>query len=73
MAMPVPRATREAAQPPSDMMTVAELAVRLRMSVHGVGNAIRRGEIPGVVRVGRRIRISRRVVERWLHGDEGGR
>lgn len=58
------------ADPPggADVLTVAQLAARLQLSEHGTRNAIERGEIPGVVRIGRRIRISRSAVERWL-GD----
>ena len=54
---------------PADTLTVAELAECLHLSEHGTRNAIDRGEIPGVIRIGRRIRVSRRVVERWLNGE----
>ena len=54
----------EAIEP--DTYTVEEVARKLQLSEHGVRNAIARNEVPGVVRIGRRIRISRRVFDRWL-------
>ena len=49
-------------------MTVDELADYLRLDRKAVYDAIRRGEIPGVRRIGKVYRISRHAVTRWLAG-----
>ena len=54
------------------ILNVDELAELLRMNRKSVYAAIRRGEIPGVRRVGRTIRVSRDAVLKWL-GDGQGR
>lgn len=56
-----------------DVLTVAQLAGRLQLSEHGTRNLIDRGDVPGVIRLGRRIRISKTAVDRWLGGTEPGR
>ena len=48
-----------------------ELAVLLRMRKRAVLDAIQRGELPGVRRVGRRIRADRDTVLRWLADGRG--
>ena len=48
------------------LMRVEELAAVLRVNPKTLYALIRRGEIPGVVRVGRVIRMNRDVVVRWL-------
>ena len=50
-----------------EVMTVDELADLLRMNRKTLYEALSRGEIPGVKRIGRAYRISRPVVLRWLH------
>lgn len=56
---------------PSDVMTVDELADLLRLDRKTVYSAIARGEIPGVRRVGRTIRISRPAIVTWLLSGQG--
>ena len=50
------------------VITVDELATLLRLERKTVYAAIQRGEIPGVQRISRSIRISRSTVEDWLAG-----
>ncbi len=54
------------------VLTVAELAALCRCGRRQIYEAIQRGEVPGVVRIGRSIRISTAAIERWLAvaGDE---
>jgi excisionase family DNA binding protein len=51
-----------------DVVTVDELADYLRLDRKAVYDAIRRGEIPGVRRIGKVYRISRHSVTHWLAG-----
>ncbi len=60
--------SREPATATSAVMTVVELAGLLRVNRKSAYAAVARGEVPGVVRVGHRIRISRAAVEKWLLG-----
>jgi excisionase family DNA binding protein len=56
-------------QPPSvesPVMTVDELAALLRVNRKSVYEAIARGEIPGIRRIGRTVRASREAVLTWL-------
>jgi excisionase family DNA binding protein len=53
----------------SDVMTVAELAKMLRVNENTVYREIAAGHVPGVLRLGRTIRISRTAVLRWLGQD----
>jgi excisionase family DNA binding protein len=57
-------------RPPPDVMTVEELAAHLRVRPKTIYAAIRRKQIPGIVRVGRVIRISRSAVLAWLSGQD---
>ena len=50
----------------SPVMTVDELAALLRVNRKTAYDAIARGEIPGVRRVGRTFRVSREAVVAWL-------
>jgi len=50
----------------SPVMTVDELAALLRVNRKSVYEAIARGEIPGVRRIGRTFRASREAVLAWL-------
>jgi len=56
-------ATQEA---PSPILTVDELAALLRLDRKTVYSMVKRGEIPGVRRFGRAVRIHRETVLRWL-------
>lgn len=58
----------------AEVMTVEELARELRVRPKTVYAAIRHDQIPGVLRVGRLIRISRLAVVAWVAGQaRGGR
>jgi excisionase family DNA binding protein len=57
------------------VLTPDDLATLLRMRKRAVLDAILRGELPGVRRVGRRIRADRDTILRWLadgRGEGGG-
>lgn len=53
--------------------TAADLATRLNTSTHRAYALIRERRIPGIVRVGRQVRVDLDVVEEWIAagGDEG--
>jgi len=48
------------------LLTVDEAARALRMSRSRVYELMQRGEIPGVVHIGRSVRISRAELEAWV-------
>ena len=48
------------------VITVQELADLLRIGHRAAYEAVSRGEIPGVIRFGRSIRISRQAIDQWL-------
>lgn len=52
-----------------EVMTIAELAALLRLSLNKTYDAAAKGEIPGVRKIGGTWRASRRAVLRWL--DQG--
>ena len=56
----------------SPIMTVEELADLLRLNRKTVYEAVSRGEIPGVRRIGHTFRISRDAVMQWLARSSGG-
>ena len=58
---------RSAAGDLPQVITVPELANLLQVSRASAYRAIDREEVPGVIRVGRLIRISRPAVLAWLH------
>ncbi len=49
-----------------DVLTVPEAAALLRVDRKSLYASIERGEVPGVVRVGRSIRLSRPALLKWL-------
>ncbi|TKC90017.1 helix-turn-helix domain-containing protein [Polyangium fumosum] len=53
------------------VLTADELAALLRVDRKTVYNLITRGDIPGVRRLGKTIRISRDAVLRWLSEGQG--
>jgi len=53
------------------IVKVGELADALRVDRKSIYEAIKRGEIPGVRRVGRTIRICRDTVLDWLSQGQG--
>lgn len=56
---------------PSPVLTVDELAALLRLDRKTVYAMVNRGEIPGVRRFGRTVRIHRDTVLRWLADGQG--
>jgi excisionase family DNA binding protein len=53
------------------VLTVEEAAKVLRIGRTAMYDAVRAGEVPGVIRVGRSIRISRHALERMLGLQNG--
>jgi len=49
-----------------DLMTADEVATALRLTKRAVYRMVERSQIPGVVRLGRRLRFDRVVLSRWL-------
>lgn len=49
-----------------DVLTADEVAELLRVDRKSIYAAVARGEVPGVLRLGRLIRFSRSVVLRWV-------
>ena len=54
-----------------DLLTVPELAQLLRISRNAAYSAVSRNEIPGVVRIGRTVRVSKDAVLAWLDTGKG--
>lgn len=52
-------------QSPGELLTVDETAECLRISAKSVRNMISRGQLPGVVRLGRRVRVRRDDLRAW--------
>jgi excisionase family DNA binding protein len=55
---------------PPPLLTVQELAVLLTTSSSGVYARVARGQIPGVLRIGRTLRFEPRVIARWLSANK---
>ena len=51
------------------VIRVEDLAARLDIGRRAAYEAVARGDVPGVIRIGRSIRISRQAVDRWLAGE----
>ena len=66
-----PEPTAEEAALESPVLTVDELAARLRLNRKTVYEALSRGEIPGARRVGTTYRILRAAVIDWLSSGQG--
>lgn len=62
-------AGRAAMLPPA--LTVDEAARVLRVNRKTLYDAVRDGRVPGVIRMGRSIRIGRDALLGWLRGDGG--
>lgn len=61
---------------PAALMTAEELGQLLRMSRGAVYAMVARGELPGVIKIGRRLRFDRGTVLDWLRrapssGEDG--
>ena len=52
----------------TEVYTVDELAALLRIGRRAAYEAVNRGDVPGVLRIGRTIRVSAFAVDNWLHG-----
>lgn len=51
------------------VMTVEEFSARMRIGRRLAYEAIKRGEVPGVIHIGRTIRISVAAWEEWMGGQ----
>ncbi len=60
---------RDASRALPPVLTVDEAARLLRVNRKTLYDAVRAGEVPGVVRVGRSIRIGRDALLRWMEGN----
>lgn len=58
---------------PDDILTVDEAAEYLRVNRKTLYAAINDNKIPGVVRLGRVVRVSRAALERWTRDGETAR
>ena len=67
--VPWRRPTAVAELPP--LLRVEEVAKLLRINRKSAYAAVESGAIPGVVRIGRSIRVSRDAVLEWLRGQGG--
>ena len=56
----------------NEWMTVIELADRLGMTPKALYARINRETIPGVLKIGRTIRIKREAVEAWISANYRG-
>ena len=74
---PIPSSTAvaamsmEAVKPLSDglLLTVEEVAAILRLSRKAAYAMIERRQLPGVIRIGRRVRVCRAVLLDWLQQE----
>ncbi len=66
---PVPRLSLHPEQRASGVLTVEELAERLRIGVRSAYLAVERGDVPSI-RIGRLIRIPEAAVDRLLAADD---
>lgn len=66
---------KEAAGAPSsevlDFLTVEEAAALLRVNRKTLYESIRLGQVPGIVRLGRVLRIRRSALVNWMPGNIG--
>lgn len=53
------------------VLTAQELGALLRLRPRSVYEAIRRREIPGVRRIGRKVRVDRDTIVKWLADGQG--
>ena len=57
------------AQPPDEVLTVADAMKLLKLSRNSVYDAIKRGDLPAV-RIGHKIRLGRRAVLAFINGGD---
>jgi len=55
-----------------ETLTIEEAAARLGISRNSCYLLAARGELPGAIRLGKRIVVSIYQFERWLHGENNG-
>jgi excisionase family DNA binding protein len=55
-----------------ETLTIEEAAKRLGISRNSAYNLAARGELPGAIRLGKRIVVSIYQFERFLHGENDG-
>jgi len=69
----VTQQNNEAGAPASlpDVLTVEEAAAFLRVNRKTFYEAVRLGSVPGVIRLGRVIRISKSALISWVQGNGG--
>jgi excisionase family DNA binding protein len=67
LAAPVRDAALSALEPAT--YTVVELAQLLKCSERHVWRQLDRGKVPGVIRCGKLVRFSRKIVDGWLSGE----
>ncbi|WP_140789278.1 helix-turn-helix domain-containing protein [Myxococcus xanthus] len=54
-----------------DFLTVEEAAALLRVNRKTLYESIRLGQVPGIVRLGRVLRIRRSALVNWMPGNSG--
>jgi excisionase family DNA binding protein len=67
----MPQDTREPGASAPEFLTVEEAAALLRVNRKTLYESIRLGQVPGVLHLGRSIRIRRVVLLRWMPGHSG--
>jgi excisionase family DNA binding protein len=67
-AAPLTESQQESKPAAPDVLNVDNLAALLHLPRSSVYEAIARGDIPGVRKIGRHLRISRAAVLAWLSG-----
>jgi excisionase family DNA binding protein len=68
----VPPTSAAAAKLDAATYTVEQLAAALQCSPRHLWRLIDLGRVPGVLRVGRLVRIARAVADAWIAGQQGG-
>ncbi len=68
---PLPMVSAMLAQEEREILTAEEAATFLRLNPKSVYEAVKRGEIPGVRRIGRSLRFSRRALVEWPQTSQG--
>lgn len=63
------RQPRQSVNPNKQVLDARDLAALLGESRDMVYKRLRRGSIPGILRLGRSVRVSRPVFERWLESS----
>lgn len=56
-----------------ETLTIEEASKRLGISRNSCYNLAARGELPGAMRLGKRVVVSAYVFSRWLRGEDGSK